>query len=122
MDAKVAQRLAEVLTAQREAVVQGWISTVRETLRGRLTDAELRRQTDEMYGALVAALDGGAATIQAPSATELTSLLSDLSRSRAQHGFSATETAISVFALKEPVRGVIGEDTAALSDHAASPS
>jgi rsbT co-antagonist protein RsbR len=119
MDAKVAQRLAEVLTAQRDAVLQGWVSTVRDTLRGRLTDVELRRQIEEMYGALVTALDGGATTIHTPSAGELIALLSDLSRSRAQHGFSATETAVSVFAVKEAVRGVIGEDTAALADHAA---
>jgi len=117
MDAKVAQRIAEVLTAQREAILQAWISTVRETLRGRLTDAELRRQIDEIYVALVATLESGAATFNA--STELAGVLADLSRSRAQHGFSATETAISVFALKEPVREVIGEDTAALSDHAA---
>jgi len=119
MDAKVAQRLAEVLTAQRDAILQGWVTTVRETLRGRLTDAELRRQLDEVYVALVATFESGATTVNASSAGELTGVLSDLSRSRAQHGFSATETAISVFALKEPVRAVIGEDTAALSDHAA---
>ena len=119
MDAKVAQRIAEVLTAQREAILQGWISAVRETIRGRLTDAELRRQIEEIYVALVATFESGATTVNASSAGELTGVLSDLSRSRAQHGFSATETAISVFALKEPVRAVIGEDTAALSDHAA---
>lgn len=83
MDAKVAQRIAEVLTAQREAILQGWISTVRETLRGRLTDAELRRQIDEIYVALVGTLESGATTVNASSATELTGVLADLSRSRA---------------------------------------
>jgi rsbT co-antagonist protein RsbR len=119
MDAKVAQRLAEVLTTQRDTILAEWISTVRDTLRGRLTDAELKRQIGEMYVALVAAFDGGATTIHAPAAAEITGLLSDLSRSRAQHGFSATETAVSVFAVKEAVRGVIGEDSGALADHAA---
>lgn len=119
MDAKVTQRLAEVLTTHRDTILAQWVSTVRDTLRGRLTDAELNRQIGEMYVALVAAFDGGATTIHAPSAAELTGFLSDLSRSRAQHGFSATETAVSVFALKEAVRGVIGEDSGALADHAA---
>jgi rsbT co-antagonist protein RsbR len=119
MDAKVAQRLAEILTAQREAILDGWTSTVRETLRSRLSDVELRRQAAEIYAALLAALDGGATTIHSPGAGELTAILADLSRSRAQHGFSATETAISVFALKDAVRRVIGEDAGALADHAA---
>lgn len=119
MDAKVGQRLAEVLTAQREAILERWGSTVRETLRDRLTGAELGRQLDELYGGLFAALDGGATTIHAASAGELLALLAELSRSRAQRGFSATETAISVFAVKDALRGVIGEDAQALSDHAA---
>jgi rsbT co-antagonist protein RsbR len=119
MDAKVAQRLAEVLTSQREEILERWATTVRETLRDRLTRVELDRQLAELYGALLRALDGGATTVHAAPAAELLALLADLSRGRAQHGFSATETAVSVFGVKDAVRGVIGEDTQALSDHAA---
>src|SRR5215475_15886277 len=59
MDAKVAQRLAEVLTSQREEILERWATTVRETLRDRLTRVELDRQLAELYGALLRALDGG---------------------------------------------------------------
>jgi rsbT co-antagonist protein RsbR len=119
MDAKVAQRLAEVLSAQRGSILDQWVAAVRETLRDRLSRAELDRQLAELYDALLAALEGGATSIHAAPAAELLAVLADLSRNRAQHGFSATETAISVFAVKDALREAVGADTLTLSDHAA---
>ena len=43
----------------------------------------------------------GGTDIDAPQAADLLSILTELSRNRARQGFSATETAVSVFALKD---------------------
>jgi rsbT co-antagonist protein RsbR len=101
MDAQAAKRVAAVLAEHQDVIVEEWARRVRESLRGRLTRAELGRQVEDLYGGLRSALDGGATTMDAPAAAEIVGLLAELSRNRARQGFSATETAVSVFALKE---------------------
>src|SRR5207248_2610385 len=74
------------------AVLRSRSPPTARTAGGRLSEVELRRQVQELFGALQADGAGGA---------ELRALLSELSRSRAQQGFTPSETAVSVFALKE---------------------
>jgi rsbT co-antagonist protein RsbR len=120
MDAHNAKRLLTILADRREAVEEEWSRIVRESLRGRLTKAELARQMEDMYGALLSALEGGATTPDHPAAAEVRSLLSELSRARARSGFSATETAISVFALKDATLAALPDrETQTMGDFAA---
>jgi rsbT co-antagonist protein RsbR len=120
MESNTAKRLAVLLAEQREPVLEAWTATVRETLRGRLARTELTRQLDEIYGALQAVLEAGFGTADAPAAAELRDILGDLSRSRARQGFSATETAVSVFGLKDALMAVVPtKDSQALADFAA---
>src|SRR5215510_5362528 len=101
MDAQAAKRLADVLAERQDAILDRWTQIVRESLRGRMTKAELTRQTGDLYEALRSALEAGAGSADAREAADLLNQLGELSRSRARQAFSATETAISVFALKE---------------------
>ena len=120
MDEKSGKRLASLLAEHRDAVLEAWAATVRETLRGRLGRAELSRQLEEIYGALQSALEAGATTADDPAAAELRDVLSELSRVRARQGFSATETAISVFGLKDALVAVLPtKDTQVLVDFVA---
>lgn len=117
-----AGRFAALLEEKQDALVATWTEQVARTLRGRLSHAELQRQTSELRKAFRQALYGGAETLNEEAATELRSLLGDLSVSRARQGFSATETAVSVFALKEAVLAVIdhtGDGTVTLRDFVA---
>jgi rsbT co-antagonist protein RsbR len=119
MDTNAAKRLASVLANNRQAILESWTSTVRESLRGRLTKAELSRQLEQLYDVLQPALDAGATTIDAPAAADILDILGDLSRTRARSGFTATETAISVFALKDALYAVLpSSDTQTLADYA----
>jgi rsbT co-antagonist protein RsbR len=119
METSVAKRLAAMLGGQRDAVLDSWTVTVRESLRGRLTKTELARQLEQLYDTLYAALDAGALTADAPAAADLLSLLGELSRSRARSGFTATETAVSVFALKEALYATLPDtDVQTLADYA----
>ena len=120
MDAQAAKRLAGVLAERQDAVLDGWTQIVRESLRGRMTRTELGRQTGELYEALRSALEAGATEADHREAADLLNQLANLSRSRARQGFSTTETAISVFALKDALlESLPDRDTQTLSDFAA---
>jgi rsbT co-antagonist protein RsbR len=109
MDAETSARLAAVMVARREAVLEKWADAVRETMRGRLTKSELTRQLEDIYDALASALGAGADTTDSPAAADLLALVADLSRSRARHGFTATETAVSIFAMKDALLDELGD-------------
>lgn len=88
--------IAELLRSWREPVLGRWIELVGETVRGRLSEGEVRTELTELYGLVERALDG-----DRTAGAELRAELAEISRGRARHGFSPTETAIGVFALKQ---------------------
>ena len=94
-------RFAGFLKEHEATIVESWSHRVADGLRGRLSQTELNRQIEDLYRALSEALVGGAGTVEDPNAAELRAVLSELSRSRARQGFTSTETAVSVFALKD---------------------
>jgi rsbT co-antagonist protein RsbR len=115
VDAATTSRFAALLRGHHDDLVKRWTATVATSLRGRLSEAELRRQVQDLYGVLLAAADDRAGTelhATAPGAAELRAVLSELSRNRAQQGFTPTETAISVFALKDALADVLDLDAA----------
>jgi rsbT co-antagonist protein RsbR len=117
-----AGRFAALLEENQDALVATWTEQVARTLRGRLSHAELQRQTSELRKAFHQALYGGAQTLTDESAVELRAQLSDLSASRARQGFTATETAVSVFALKNAMLAILdqkGADADTLRDYVA---
>jgi rsbT co-antagonist protein RsbR len=120
MDAQAAKRLAGVLAERQDAILDRWTQSVRESLRGRMTRAELARQAADLYDALRSAFEAGATSADAREAADLLHQLGELSRNRARQGFSATETAISVFALKDAtLENLPDRDVQTMSDFAA---
>ena len=116
MDSTTTRYLGDLLRDHGDQIVKRWTATVAAGLRGRLGDAELGRQIQELYATLRGAVDASAElTVDSAESAELRAVLTELSRQRARHGFSATETVISVFALKEPLLEVTeSTDPAAL--------
>ncbi|MEU4778085.1 STAS domain-containing protein [Micromonospora sp. NPDC023633] len=94
-------RLAGLLTGHAERIMQRWTEIAAGSLRGRLSQGELRRQMQELHSSMITASQQGAVDLDSEQATELRAVLSELSRGRARQGFSASETAVSVFSLKE---------------------
>ena len=102
------QDWAELLQRHRDAVMSKWTAIVERSLAGRMTSAESSHDIEEILDALLqgaAASDG--AGVRGGSFDGLRSLLSDLSRARARQGFSPTETAVSVFGLKDAMLDVL---------------
>jgi rsbT co-antagonist protein RsbR len=103
MDADVTGRFSAVLQSYREQILGHWRADVAASLRGRMAGAELSRLLTELYDALLAACGSGVLELSGSDASELRAVLSDMSRTQARQGFSATETAVSIFALKEAI-------------------
>ncbi|MEU1678626.1 STAS domain-containing protein [Micromonospora zamorensis] len=103
------RRLAALLSGQAERVTTRWTEIVTSSLRGRLSQAELRRQVQDLHNAIVATGEQGDIDLTGENAAELRAALSELSRGRARQGFSATETTISIFALKDVLAELVQE-------------
>ncbi|MFJ9078781.1 STAS domain-containing protein [Streptomyces sp. NPDC102278] len=100
-DESISDRLIDLLTVRGEDLAAEWADKVTGSLGGRVSRAEVQRELQELYTALVAALGEGSLDGRAEAFGEVRALLTELSRTRAQQGFTPTETAVSVFALKE---------------------
>ncbi|MEV4415132.1 STAS domain-containing protein [Catellatospora sp. NPDC049609] len=94
------ERLGSLLTQRSEQISKRWAAVAAAPLKGRLTAAESGRQTAELLAQLQSSLTAGATTLDTPQTAELRAVLAELSRGRARQGFTASETATSVFALK----------------------
>ena len=108
-------QIAALLSAKRAEIVPRWVQIVAGTSRGRITTSELERELAPMLDQLIAGLEAGETNSRAAGFAEARALLAELSTSRARQGFSPTETAASVFALKQVVLDVTridGTDTA----------
>ncbi|MEV1288218.1 STAS domain-containing protein [Micromonospora sp. NPDC049679] len=120
LSADESARLASILEQYSDQIISRWTEIASSSLRGRLTPSELGRQIQELHRALLSAVAANGFELSGEVAVELRAVLDELSRSRARQGFTATETAISVFALKDALLEVIqGSDSepAALRDY-----
>ncbi|MGY4998789.1 STAS domain-containing protein [Streptomyces sp. 900105245] len=102
--------LSERLTAERDAFLSQWARVVGTEVQGRLSTVELERELGELYDAVVAALTAGGLDGRGEHFREVRSLLIELSRNRARQGFTPTETARCVFALKEVLEPALAAD------------
>ena len=97
----------DLLVENRAEIVDRWKTAASRALAGRMTQAELDRDVTEMFDALTSAARGGDHQLADESFNGLRDLLADLARTRARQGFSPTETAVGVFALKEAVLNLL---------------
>jgi rsbT co-antagonist protein RsbR len=88
---------------------------------GLITNADLERESRELLGLLQRALaDGDGTSVDGPQWDPVRDFLSGLSRSRAEAGFSPSDTAMFVFSLKQPLLSRLsqefGDDARSLID------
>ena len=101
--------MAAYMRDHQDKVVGRWSELVAAGLRGRSSAVEIRRDLDDLYSLLVRAMSGE----DEQALGELRAALAELSGSRARNGFTPTETALGVFALKDAVYELVA-DTAEL--------
>jgi rsbT co-antagonist protein RsbR len=111
MDAGSTQgRMAAFLRDHQDKVVDRWIELVVAGSRGRTSREEVRRELADLYSLVVRVTSDA----DEHAAGELRAALDELSRTRARDGYTPSETALGVFALKEAVYELVA-DTAEMA-------
>jgi rsbT co-antagonist protein RsbR len=115
-------KLPEIVREGEESVLEQWLTLQKSAGPGgggRVSDADLKAQCREFLSAFIDGLSGSGLDIEGPGYARLRQILSEVSRTRAQQGFSPTDTARFVFSLKEPlferIRAFHTSDPAALA-------
>lgn len=105
--------LGAILTRHKDDILKEWLrEMVGSTRRSDLIkESELQAQCKGLLDLLTTATATGG-TAESGSFAGVREMLSEISRSRATQGFSATETATFVFSIKRPLFNAIREDLA----------
>jgi rsbT co-antagonist protein RsbR len=106
MDTSAGNRLAQILTAHRDAVLSAWLSQhlITASRRGLIGEAEMQEQFRTFLNTFIDALKTTASLDPTQSAWDSTRVfLADVSAQRARQGFTPVETATFVFSLKQPL-------------------
>ena len=95
--------MAEFMRANEDKLLDRWTHLVLEASSGRAAAVDVRREFEDIYALLVRTMSG----TDESAAGQLKAGLDELSRSRARSGFTPSETAVAVFALKDAVYDMI---------------
>jgi rsbT co-antagonist protein RsbR len=110
-------RIAAILSRHAGEILPEWAA--KQPTRGALTESLVQSQCSEFLGLFAAALPDGAASFDRREWAPTKEYLGALSRSRAAQGFTPSETAMFIFAAKEPmfeqVRAEGGSNTAEIA-------
>jgi rsbT co-antagonist protein RsbR len=97
--------MADYLRDHQDKVVGRWSELVVAASRGRTSIEEVRRELRDLYSLIVRMISGA----DDHAAGELRAALDELSRNRARDGYTPSETALSVFSLKEAVYELVAD-------------
>jgi rsbT co-antagonist protein RsbR len=107
-------RLPEILKTHEQSILAQWMKVQAESLATRrdlMSDAELQRQSREFLAAVVRTAEtSGIDDLQGSSWRPVRDVLDRISKSRAEQGFTPSETATFVFSLKQPLFARVREE------------
>lgn len=109
MSTETKSHLSSAVVNNQTDLLEGWLTTLAslQTRRDKGSEAEIRQQASQFLNLLPRAVDSGDSDINRPAWDEIKQLLSDISKSRANQGFSPIDTALFIFSLKEPLFGYL---------------
>jgi len=96
------------MTSDREGILADWEAAVRGSQRTGRSSPDLQSELSSLYDAILSGIGSGG-DIRSEGMGEVRALLNEMSFARARQGYTPTETASAVFALKEPVRGRLSD-------------
>jgi len=95
------QHLLRLLWDDEDALLQRWVKAASVQLQGQAAATELERSFRDLVTALSKAISTAGLDLDDEGYGEVRALLAELSRDRARRGFTPSETAVSVFSLKD---------------------
>jgi rsbT co-antagonist protein RsbR len=108
----MSSRLPEIIRKHQQSLLSEWMAELKNALSRKLIkDSELEQQSS----AFLRALDQGASrgemgNLEGPAWAEMKELLTSVSRTRGQAGYSPGETATFVFSFKRPLFSRIAQE------------
>jgi len=105
--------VASMVAANEQSILPEWLELQKKvgTLQtGRISEGELSTQSREFLHLLRDGLAKGGIDVANAAYGPAKDMLGNLSRSRAQQGFSPSETATFIFSLKQPLFNVLNRD------------
>ena len=105
--------VATFVATNEATILPEWLDLQRKAgalQTGRITEAELKTQSQEFLHRLRDGAVKGGSDIGNPAFAPVKDLLAEISRSRAMQGFSPSETATFVFSLKQPLFNALNSD------------
>ena len=109
-------RIHDILARHEAALLTGWLAAQKDAPSYRpdlVKEAEVRDQSREFLRLLVRASHSGIGRTDGAEWQAVRDLLSTISRSRSQQGFSASATATFVYSLKQPLFECLRRELAA---------
>jgi rsbT co-antagonist protein RsbR len=113
MAGEQASELALLISRNEEPILKEWLELQKAgglLNTGRISEGELQSQSRNFLGLLKEASTRGGSDVGGSAYEPVKTMLADLSRSRAQQGFTPTETATFVFSLKQPLFNALNRD------------
>src|SRR5258706_9850936 len=113
MNAKNVNPLFGILQTRGDALLDAWMKAQAASMGSRkdlIRETELREQSRKFLDALRSAAEKDGVDINGPAWDDARDYLKAISASRAQQGFTPTETAMFVFSLKEPLFEALRRD------------
>jgi rsbT co-antagonist protein RsbR len=115
--------IASLVSRNEQIILPEWLDLQKRagTLNtGRISEGELQSQSKNFLHLLRDALASGGNDASHPAYEAARTMLGELSRSRAQQGFTPTETATFIFSLKQPLFNALNRDKALSPEHIAT--
>jgi rsbT co-antagonist protein RsbR len=100
-----ATNLSETITQNETGLIEDWLKEMNATTRrgDLIKESELRGQCSLFIKLFAQGADSGGTDLQKPSWEPMREMMGDISRSRAQQGFTPSETATFVLSFKKPL-------------------
>src|ERR1700733_3982048 len=97
--------ISAVLTRDEQGILSEWMKEMSDsTRRGDLIkESDLRSQCAHFLKLMKQGIQVGGSNFNAPAWNEVREMLSEISRTRAQQGFTPSETATFIFSVKRPL-------------------
>lgn len=98
--------LLPTILAQKESeILNEWVKTMSGVTRRSdlIKDSDLRTQCSQFLSLMQRALEKDGSSFQSPAWNSVREMLTEVSRTRAQQGFTPSETATFVFSVKQPL-------------------
>ncbi|HEY1976410.1 MAG TPA: STAS domain-containing protein [Candidatus Baltobacteraceae bacterium] len=96
-------QVASVVREKRDEIWKRWLKVIQSRSRGTTNITESQNELAPIFEAVLAGIAANKMDAEDPAHDELRALLSEYSRMRARHGYTPTQTALAIFALRDAI-------------------